>query len=57
MRVWQPVIVSNEAHDRFNTAGTVDETNHQTHPNDVVVKFDADGSRVSMAISDLRALV
>lgn len=57
MRVWQPVIVSNEAHDRFNTAGTVDETNHETHPDSVVVKFDADGSRVSMAIADLKDLV
>lgn len=56
MRVWQPVLVKNTDHPRFNTAGTVHATNPDK-PDEVVVKFDADGQLEAVKIADLQALV
>jgi hypothetical protein len=54
--VWTPVIVTNQAHARYNTAGTVSQVNKTKHPDAVVVKFDADGTEEVVALTDLKAL-
>lgn len=54
--VWQSVKVTNEEHPRAGTAGTVFATNPTTHPNEVVVKFDVDGTEEAVAIADLKTL-
>ena len=54
--VWTPVIVTNEAHARHATAGTVQQRNITEHPDSVVVKFDADGTEEGVLCADLKAL-
>ncbi len=54
--VWKAVQVVNTDHPRTGEAGTVFATNRVTHPDDVVVKFDIDGTTESVAVVDLKAL-
>jgi hypothetical protein len=56
MNVWQSVKVKNETHSRYEQAGTVHATNAETHPDEVQVKFDLDGTVESVLIADLVAL-
>lgn len=53
--VWQSVKVSNQDHPRDGQAGTVHTVN-PAHPDEVVVKFDADGSTEAVSVNDLQAL-
>lgn len=54
--VWTSVQVSNADHPRTKQAGTVHATNSETHPAEVVVKFDMDGTLESVQLADLVAL-
>lgn len=54
--VWTSVKVKNEEHSRAGTAGSVHATNVETHPDEVQVKFDADGTIESVLVADLQAL-
>lgn len=54
--VWQSVKVINAAHPRVNTAGTVFSTNATAHPDEVVVKFDLDGTEEAVKLADLQGL-
>ena len=64
--VWTSVTIKNPDHPRFGSiaaTGKVQQTNPDTHPNDVVVKFDSDGldaagvpmpgSEEAVAVADL----
>lgn len=53
--VWNAVIVIGEEHPRKGQAGVVFATNPQT-PEEVAVKFDADGIVVIVPVADLKAL-
>jgi hypothetical protein len=53
--VWQSVKVSNLDHARAGQAGTV-HTVSPAHPDEVVVKFDEDGSLEAVKVEDLQAL-
>jgi hypothetical protein len=53
--VWQSVKVANQDHPRDGQAGTVHTVN-PAHPDEVVVKFDADGSTEAVSVNDLQAL-
>lgn len=54
--VWTSVLVKNENHPRFNTAGHVSATNADAYPDLCVVTFDTDGTAESVELVDLRAL-
>lgn len=54
--VWTSVKVKTKGHEREGQAGVVHETNQKTHPEEVVLRFDADQSLVSVAVADLVAL-
>lgn len=54
--VWQSVKVTAVDHPRASEAGIVHATNQETHPDEVVVKFDLDGSLEAVAIADLVSL-
>jgi hypothetical protein len=54
--VWTSVKVNAIDHPRVNQAGTVHATNKEKHPDEVVVKFDLDGSLEAVAITDLVSL-
>lgn len=56
MRVWQPIVISNADHPRYNTAGYVYATNAESFPENVVVKFDTDNTLEDVLIADLKAL-
>lgn len=53
--VWNAVQVTNPEHERAGQAGVVFATNPQT-PEEVAVKFDADGIVVIVPVADLKAL-
>lgn len=54
--VWTPVQVSAATNARVGQAGTVFATNPKSHPDEVVVKFDKDGTTEAVALVDLVAL-
>lgn len=53
--VWTSVKVINKDHARFSSAGVVHATNPDK-PDQVVVKFDTDGTLESVSNADLQAL-
>lgn len=54
--VWTSVKVKNVEHSRAGTAGAVHATNSETHPDEVQVKFDVDGTVENVLVADLQAL-
>lgn len=56
MRVWQPIVITNEDHPRFDTAGYVFAVNAEAFPDRVQVKFDLDNTIEDVLIADLKAL-
>lgn len=54
--VWTPVKVTNPDHPRADQAGFVFAANASTHPDEVVVKFDTDGTTESVQLADLQVL-
>lgn len=54
--VWNAVVVKTEGHAREGQAGVVVAVNHAKHPDEVVVRFDADSQEEAVAIADLKAL-
>lgn len=54
-QVWQSVKVKTEGHARFGTAGKVFAVDPK-NPDEVVVEFDTDGQRQSVAVADLQGL-
>lgn len=54
--VWKSVSVTNPEHPRAGQAGTVFAVNAETHPDEVTVKFDADGTLEAVKNADLKGL-